>query len=82
MPFPDENIAIVIDVDFGMPRQAVVAAVNLIRLAVFVEGRQVHASDRGCIGGIAASLARFHGVSVAVKDGHRVADRQAWVSVR
>jgi len=75
MPFPDENIAIVIDVDFGMPRQAVVAAVNLIRLAVFVEGRQVHASDRGCIGGIAASLARFHGVSVAVKDGHRVADR-------
>ena len=75
MPFPDEDIAVVIDAHFGMPRQAVVAAVDLIRLAIFIEGRQVNASDRGCIGGITASLARFHGVSVAVKDGHAVADR-------
>jgi hypothetical protein len=55
MPFPDEYLAIIVNVHFGMPGQAVVAAVNLIRLAMFIEGRQVNAAGRGCVGGLAAA---------------------------
>lgn len=63
VPLPDEDVA-VLDVDFSVPGQAVVAAVNLVRLAVVIEGGQVDASDRGRVRGVAASLARFHVGSV------------------
>jgi hypothetical protein len=37
MPFSDENCAIVINVNFGMPRQAIVTGVDLVRFAVVVK---------------------------------------------
>ena len=45
MPLPDEDLATVIKMHLGMPGQAKVAAVDLMRLAVLIEGRQVYAPD-------------------------------------
>ena len=39
VPLADEHITVVINVYFGMPGQAVIAGVNLIRLPGLVEGR-------------------------------------------
>jgi len=38
MPFSDKDGAIVVDVNLSVPWQAVIASVDLIRLAVIVEG--------------------------------------------
>ena len=39
MPLADENIAVVINVYLGMPGQAVITGVNLVRLSGLVKGR-------------------------------------------
>jgi hypothetical protein len=38
-------LAIVTNMHLGIPGQAIVAAVDLIRLAVLIEGRQVYTAD-------------------------------------
>src|ERR1035441_5927941 len=42
--------------------QAVVAALDLIWLAVLIEGRQGYAQDGSCISGVAAPPARSHAI--------------------
>jgi hypothetical protein len=61
MPLPDEDCAIVVKMNLGMPWQTVIARVNLVWFAIVVEGRQVHAPDRGGEGGIAPWFTRLHG---------------------
>ena len=60
VPLPDENMAIIIDVHLCMPGQAVLTAMNLIRLAVLVEGRQVYAPDGSRVSDAAAMIVRLH----------------------
>ena len=53
MPLPDEDCAIVVKMNLGMPWQTVIARVNLVWFAIVIKGRQVHAPDRGGEGGVA-----------------------------
>src|SRR4051794_1791982 len=58
VPLPDEDGSVVGNVDLGMPRRAVMTAGDLVRLAVVIESRQVHAPDGGRVTGITPM---FHG---------------------
>ena len=61
MPLPNEDGAIVVKVHLGMPWQTVIAGVNLVGLAIIIEGRQVYTSNRCAKGGVAPWLTRLHG---------------------
>jgi len=47
VPLPDEDLAIVIYVNFGVPWQAVVASVDLVRFAMFIKRCQVNTPNGG-----------------------------------
>lgn len=52
---------VIIGVYLCMPGQAVLAAVDLVRLAVLIEGRQVYAPDGSGGSDTAARVARLRG---------------------
>jgi hypothetical protein len=60
MPLPDEDLIVVINVNLGIPGQAIAAGTDLIGIPMLIEGRQVYAADWSIVSCMPTSPIEFH----------------------